>query len=268
MNRMVFLPALVAMTMWSAVTRASADEDLINPDRPGIADGSTVIGPHRFQIETAVQKELRRQGDAHERRLFIPTLLRFGIDQTWEVRLEGNTYTHARAFDPATGVHSTTGYAPESLGVKYHFQDSQGSSRPSLGAILRLFPPSGSSDFRTHHPTGDLRLAADWDFAPPHWSLNPNVGLAIYEDDAGKTFAARLFALTLNYFDTKKTFNPFVDMGLQSPEVPGSSSSLIIDGGIAYILNPNLQLDFSVGTGAHGGTPPHPFWAAGISVRM
>jgi len=34
---------------------AGDSDDLINADRPGIADGSTVIGPKRIQIESGVQ---------------------------------------------------------------------------------------------------------------------------------------------------------------------------------------------------------------------
>jgi hypothetical protein len=168
-GRHLALPlALGMMILGSALQVAFAEEDLVNPDRPGIADGSTVVGPNHFQIETAVQIERRHQGPSSERRLFVPTLLRFGTNQFWEFRLESNTYTHTRTFDPAAGVKRATGYAPESFGVKYHFLDSKGPTQPSLGAILRLFPPSGSGDFGTHHLTGDLRLAADWDFAPPH----------------------------------------------------------------------------------------------------
>ena len=37
----------------STAALAAADDDYINPDRPGIADGSTTVGPGHFQIETS-----------------------------------------------------------------------------------------------------------------------------------------------------------------------------------------------------------------------
>ena len=43
---------------------------------------------------------------------------------------------------------------------------------------------------------------------------------------------------------------------------------MIVDTGIAYLLRPNVQLDFSVGTGVLGRGAPHPFLGAGISVRF
>ena len=138
----------------------AAQPALINPDRPGLADGSTVIGPRRFQIETAYQNEFRKDAGSTARNLFVPTLLRFGISNQWEARFESSTYTFARTTSPGTSAMETAGMSPFSLGVKYHFQDQTAvGKRASLGTIVRLFPASGSSDFRTNHTTGDLRLA-------------------------------------------------------------------------------------------------------------
>lgn len=241
-----------------------ADDDLINADRPGIADGSTVIGGGRIQIETGIQAEYRRDGETRDHTLFIPTLFRIGFNEKWEARIEGNTFTRDRAFDPTTS-DTASGFAPLSFGFKYHFQDSKGVRHPSIGTIFRVFPAWGSKDFRTHHVTGDLRLVADWDFAPK-FSLNPNVGIARYEDGQERTFVAGLYAVTLNYLPSKK-LNPFVDMGAVAPEESKGRSSVILDTGVAYIVGRNVQLDASIGKGVHGGTPPHPFISAGISFR-
>jgi hypothetical protein len=247
---------------------AQPDEEIINPDRPGIADGSTVVGKKRFQIETAVQKEFRSDSSSgsNEHRIFTPTLLRYGFNKQWEARVEGNGYTWARTFDPATGIDKTDGFSPISVGFKYHFQDSKGIRHPSLGTILRVFVPSGSSSFGSHRFQGDARLVADVDISDS-WSLNPNVGVGLYDNGSDGVFPTGIFAITLNYTNKSKTLNPFVDLGLQAPEEENGKTSVIVDTGIAYILNRNTQLDISVGTGIAGRTPPHPFWAVGISIR-
>jgi len=242
-----------------------AEQDLINPDRPGIADGSNVIARGQFQAEIGIQQEFRREGESREHTLFVPTLLRIGISSHWEARVEGNTFVRTRTFAPTTETSQTSGFAPLSIGFKYHIQDSKGVSHPSLGMIFRIFPASGSGDFHTNHLTADLRLAADWDFIHK-FSLNPNVGVARYEDSQGQAFAAGLFALTLNYLPTKK-INPFIDMGLQTSEEKQGKSSLIVDTGLAYIISHNIQIDASVGEGAHGHTPPRPFLSVGFSIR-
>src|SRR4029453_16653233 len=77
------------------------EPDLINPDRPGIADGSTVVGSKTLQIETGIQLEFRRSADNREHTLFFPTLIRFGFGSHWEARIEGNTFTRVTTFDSA-----------------------------------------------------------------------------------------------------------------------------------------------------------------------
>ena len=157
--------------------------------------------------------------------------------------------------------------SPVSFGFKYHFQDQPGpGKRPSLGTIFRLFPASGSGNFTSCHTPGDMRLVADWAITD-QWSLNPNVGIGLYEDGQGRPFIAGLSALTLNFNPTPR-FNPFIDMGLQSPEERNGRSSLIFDAGVAFLTSRNVQLDLSYGTGALGRGSPHPFWSAGVSARF
>jgi hypothetical protein len=245
----------------------AAESDLINPDRPGIADGSTVIGAKRFQIESGVQEEFRRSGNEREHTFFVPTLLRFGIDSNWEVRIEGNSVTRVVTFDSTNTAIHTSGFAPTSIGFKYHIYNSTGDHQLSLGTIVRVFPPWGSKEFRTQHTTGDIRLAADWNFASGlKLSLNPNIGVGRYEDDKGRLFTAGLFAITLNYLPIKK-LNPFIDLGVQAPEADHGKAAAIVDGGIAYIVGRNVQIDASIGTRAHGETAPQPFIGFGISWR-
>ena len=243
------------------------DDDAISPDRPGIADSSTVVGKKRFQIEAGVQHEYRSDSGSSQHTWFVPTLLRFGINDNWEFRVETNSYTYDRVFVPGSGISRTDGYAPVSIGFKHHWQDSKGSEQPSLGVIGRVFVPSGSSDFRAAHASYDLRLACDWDFAP-NWSLNPNFGFGRYEDGNGQVFTTGLFAMTLTRVINKR-IQVFGDIALQSPEqATDGMTSTIADAGITYLLDKNSQLDASAGTGVSGHTPPHPFWSVGYSRRF
>lgn len=250
----------------SSATAQQADDDYINPDRPGIADGSLTVGPNRFQIETGVQLEFRHDGAEHDRTLFIPTLLRYGIGRRWELRVEGNTYTWFTQHDPDNGTTRASGLAPTSLGLKYNFIDASGTARPSVGAIVRVFPPTGSGDFRTKATTGDFRLAADWALSDK-WSLNPNLGVGIYQDGSNRIYHTGLLAMTLT-FNPSKILNFFIDTGMQSQEEKNGKTSIIVDTGVAYIVGHDIQLDFSLGTGAAGATPPHPFVSAGVSKRF
>jgi hypothetical protein len=264
---LVAVLAAVVSIPASAQSQSAQEPDLINADRPGIADGSTVVGTKTFQIETGIQEEFRRSGNVREHTFFIPTLLRFGIASRWEARIEGNTFTRITTLDPANPTNRISGFAPVSLGFKYQMYNSDNDHQFSLGTIVRVFPAWGSNEFHPQHVTGDIRLAGDWTFAPRlRLSLNPNIGVARYEDDQGRLFSAALFATTLNYLPTKK-LNPFVDLGLQAPEVKNGKAAAILDGGLAYIIGHNVQIDASIGTRVHGETAPRPFVGFGVSWR-
>lgn len=265
-RRAVVLLSLILALEASPAASQQADDDYINPDRPGIADGSTTVGPQRFQIETGVQVEFRDDGAEHDRTTFIPTLLRYGIGKRWELRLEGNNYSSFTQHDPDNGTTHASGFAPTSIGLKYNFIDASGTTRPSVGAIMRIFPPSGSGNFRTRVTTGDFRFVADWALSN-EWSLNPNLGVGVYEDGANRIYHTGLLAMTLN-FNPSKILNFFLDTGMQSQEEKNGKASVIVDTGAAYIIGRDIQLDFSIGTGAAGATPPHPFVSAGFSKRF
>ena len=158
------------------------------------------------------------------------------------------------------------GLAPTSVGLKYNFCEAVGSKRPSVGAIIRISPPSGSGQYRNEKTTGDFRIAADWNFAN-RWSLNPNLGIAVYQDDSARVYESGLMAATLNFNPSKK-LNFFADTGIQTPEQKYGKTSVIFDAGSAYIVGHNTQLDISLGTGASGSTPPHPFIVGGITRRF
>lgn len=257
--------------LWATSARAGEDDKgpAFNPDRPGIADGSTVVGRNRFQVELGLQQEYRNQAGAKDQRFFFPLLLRYGTSDRTELRFEapGGAFIHARATAPGSAAVEANGYTPLSLGFKVNFQDQpEGSRRPSVGMIVRVFPASGSSAFRSTHLQTDLRFAGDWTFAP-HWSLNPNLGIALYQDGNGNNFSAGLGAITLTRELSKRT-SVFIDYAVQRPEARGATSSMTYDAGAQYLLNDNTQLDLSAGTGIHGLMPARPFIAVGYSRRF
>lgn len=253
---------IAAAAMWAIAMGAHGqNSDYLSSDRPGIADSSEVLGPGRWQIEAGLAREARRSGEDPVRTAFLPTLLRRGLNEHWEVRLESDVRAWMRDTDGAR----TQAYAPFSAGFKYRFMEAVGTG-PSLAAIARITPPSGSRGLRTRRTTADVRVAADWQLGEK-WSLNPNIGGAIDEDDEGRRFSAALLAVTLAYKPVP-TMELFVDTGAQKPEARGAGSAVVYDAGIAYLVSRDTQVDLSAGRRGTGSTPPRSFVAAGLSVRF
>lgn len=266
-RRCVRAPAWsIALQLAVTVAAAQPRDDYINPDRPGIADGSNVVGAGRIQVETGLQREYRNSNGAQSRTLFMPTLLRMGLNENIEFRSESNTYTRTTETDSTHMTARAEGIAPVSVGFKVHFIDADGQQQPSVGVIARVFPRSGTREFQSTRATGDFRLVADWDFLP-EWSLNPNIGVALYEGSDRRQYAAGLFAATLTY-NPSKSLSFFADVGLQSPEARHGRSAVMVDVGMAYLIGRDIQIDISAGSRVAGETPPRPFLAAGLSKRF
>ncbi len=129
----------VPLIVLAAGPLAAQTEDVINADRPGIADGSTTVGHAVFQVELGAE----RDDDAHIHTLITPLLLRYGLTKNFELRMETAGYGRVLGF-------GEDGFNPISAGFKWHFLDEDTKTRrPSLGIIGRLFPKSGSGVFRS-----------------------------------------------------------------------------------------------------------------------
>jgi hypothetical protein len=245
---------LVAVLLALPADASAQSVDPISADRPGLADSATVVGKGAIQLEVGAQWESRPDATA----FFIPVLFRAGLTHRLEARIEGSPLATV-----AAAGSRQTGIAPTSIGAKFALQRPD-SGKPGVGVIGRVFPPSGTNGFESHHLAGDLRLAVDWDVAE-HFSLNPNAGFA-FSDAEDDTFATGLFAVTLA-FSRRPSLSWFVDASLQQREIAGGSASIIVDGGIAYIPRSDWQLDISAGTRARGDTPPRLFVAVGVAYR-
>jgi hypothetical protein len=83
--------------------------DLINADRPGIADGSGVLAPGIFQLEIGFQREFSKEDQVRTRVSFLPTLVRVGLGAGFEARVETNAYDWEKTDDTGGATHDWAG---------------------------------------------------------------------------------------------------------------------------------------------------------------
>jgi hypothetical protein len=91
------IPIFAFATLSLASHLAYAEEDKIVTDRPDFVESSDVVGKGRFQVETALEIERNRNAGIKERTTFTPTLLRVGISENWELRMETDGRTVNRS---------------------------------------------------------------------------------------------------------------------------------------------------------------------------
>jgi hypothetical protein len=258
------LPALL-LTASAAPAHAGPDDDSIGPDRPGFAAGSGVVGTSRLQLETSVQWDRQRDDAIHERQVSTPTLLRFGLSPSFELRLETDGRDIVHDVDQASGERSTTvGYADTALGFKWRFAEQQG-MRPSLALLGEVELPSGSRALRGRGARPAAYLPAGWDL-DQGWSVQFMPGVATENDERGARYRYGFLALTLGKALNER-WQGFVELAAPQLASGGHGGNQVaVDGGFMVRLSKDCQLDASLVRGLNRRTPDLSL-AFGVSIR-
>jgi len=244
---------------------AHADDDTINPDRPDVANSSQVVGAHRVQLEAGLEWDRQRDPDAHVRTLTTPVLLRIGLSDALELRLETAGRTIEHASDPATGVHTVdAGWAESAAGAKWHIADQDG-MRPAVGLIAEVALPTGSKSLRGTGFRPSLNLPAEWDLGND-WSLGVMPGVGRDSDDAGAHYTYGVFGAALGKAFSER-LHGFAE--LAAPRIARAvhgGTQTVLDAGVTWLVNRDCMLDVMVVHGLNRNTPDLSL-AFGISVR-
>lgn len=210
-------------------------------DRPGLADGSAVVVSGIAQLETGIS--FGKDGDSL---LTLPTLVRLGVSDSFELRLES---------DVLGFTSGDTDWAPAAIGFKWRMRADE--TMP-LSVLVSVQPASGGGSLRADELEAGVRLVSDLDLGGG-FSLTPNVGLSLAE--GGDPVA--VFAATVER--AMENVALFIDGELSTGD---GDTSAIIDGGVAWLIGTETQLDLSGGVRVSGDAYPDYFIAAGISRRF
>lgn len=259
--------ALLLLT-WPLLAQAD-EKDQIVTDRPDFVESSNVVGAGRFQIETSFALDRNKANGVKERTYSTPTLLRFGISDNLEARIETDGRMRLVTDDLNTGSRSTdNGYADLSVGLKWHVADAQGAS-PSLGLLAHVDLDSGSRAFRAPGKGGSLRLAAEWEL-PDDFSLGVMPGIAWKPDDndaGGGRHASGIFGIVLGK-EWSERFRSFIEYS--APQIAKGrhgGNVATFDIGAAYLLADTVQVDAALSRGLNKNTPDWS-WTVGLSIKF
>lgn len=169
-----------------------AEEESIATDRPDFVKSAAVLGKGVFQLETSLAWEKNYSEGLTTHTRTTPTLLRYGIGNALEVRLETDGATRQKT-GGGEGNVVESGVADMSLGVKWLMQEGSGETRrPAMALLAHVDLNSGSSAFRGSGEVPSLRLVAEWELADDAvFGIMP--GLAWASDEAGERYICRAF---------------------------------------------------------------------------
>ncbi len=261
MHRAAVLSALVLLVG----VRAIAGEPIAT-DRPDFVESSDVVGKGRFQIETGMALQRDRSGGTTARLRSTPSLLRAGIGDDLELRLETDGALRETVSD-GTGSSRQRGRADLSFGAKWHQQDGdEASARPGVAWLLHVDGDTGSRAFRGRGWRPSLRVVAEWELAHG-FGLGVMPGLVADRNEAGKRFLGGILAAVVGKSLTD-SLRGFVEIaGRQLASKANGGRVLTLDTGLTYLLTDTLQLDIAVSRGI-GKHSPDLETTLGLSVRF
>lgn len=228
----------------------------IDTDGPDFVESSEVVGKGRFQFETDVVSERDRRSSVRRTTFGTPTLLRLGVSDSVELRLETEGWmrvSNASAGGASASTVRSTGNT--ALGVKWHSQDRDTSTQaPAVSWILHFEAPTGTNEFKGRGITSSLRSVITW--ALPHdLALGLMPGLKYGAAPDGHRYASGILGVVLNKQWTE-TFRTFVENA--SPQIARSRDGGVImswDVGAAYLITNDWQIGLRAGVAANRNTP-------------
>jgi hypothetical protein len=257
------IAALFAALLPCAVVHA---EESIATDRPDFVESSDVVGLGRFQVETGLTGDRHAQDGVTVRTLTTPTLFRYGIGETIELRLETDGYTTERTRDAAADTSTTErGMSDLSFGVKWHVLEGTGST-PGVAWLIHVDTATGSQAFRGAGLRPSLRAAIEWDL-PEDFSLGVMPGVYVDRNDAGKRYTGAILAATLGK-EWSPRWHSFVEIaGQQLASRRNGGSVVTLDAGLAFVATPTLQFDIEASRGLSDAAPDFES-GVGVSIKF
>jgi hypothetical protein len=237
-----------------AVAAPAHGGDSIDTDGPDFVDSSEAVGKDRFQIEQELVSERDRRNAVLRRTISTPTLMRYGISETVELRLEGDT--RVRETTGNSGIDTTvSGHGDLGMGLKWHSQDrDEARNTPAISSILQLATPSGSKEFRGRAIRPSLRSIITWDL-PHEFSLGVMPGLARDSRADGHRFTSGILGISLAKRLTER-FRIFVESS--TSQVARAENGGVVsawDIGTAYLLTNDWQLGGRFAVAANRNSP-------------
>lgn len=256
MATLAHMKALCIALLMCAATATHAD-DAIAPDRPDFTNGPDVMAKGRLQIETSGAWQRDRVEGTTTKLRSTPTLLRLGLGNDVELRLETDGWLRQNNPD-------ASGRGDLSVGAKWKMQDGD-ASKPSLGWLAGVTTPSGSGPFKGHGLRPSLNFLAQWEL-PDDWSLGTMAGTFVDRNDADQRYTAGVLSASLGFPVGK--LHGFAELAAQQIASSRNGGNVVTAGtGLAWQVTDDAQLDTAVFRGLNRNTPDWA-WTVGLSLRF
>jgi hypothetical protein len=245
---------ILACACLAGTLAAPAAEPMVT-DRPDFTESATIVPRGYFQLEAGFTVE---DADAVDVVQVGEALLRFSLDELWEVRL--GFPSHLSVDTPGGDL---TGTGDASIGTKRYLGQITALNDAYSAVLLSMSVPTAGGDFDSSSWQPDAVLALGWDL-DGGWGLGANLGYT-YADDGDERFSRLRGSLSLGV-PLGSQLSAFAETYVFNKESEAGSTAWYADTGLTYRLTDDLQLDARVGFGLSDDTSDF-FFGAGVSTR-
>jgi len=248
-----------ALALVFAVPLFGQEAEPLITDRPTFLAAPFTVAPGRFQFEMGYT--FTKSGD-EEQHDFGEFTARIGILPWLEGRLGLNSFVLLQTpDDELSGLQDLT------VGAKaIIFRRPEGSSAavPQVALMAGADLPTGASDVGANEVQPGAKVLLDLHLTD-RFVVGSNVGWAYVASD-GEWFNQGIGSLGAGY-SISDPVSAFVEWYGLFPENRAGGSNHYLNGGLAWGIRPNLQLDWRIGLGLQD---PDPNWftGAGLSFRL
>lgn len=245
---------------------ATAQEDEIATDRPDFVESSSVVGRGVFQVETSFIREDDKQSGLKTRTNATPTLMRVGISERVELRLETDGFMHQTT--SGLGMrYKQNAFADASFGMKWSISEGgQSSDLPALAMLAHVDAGTGSSSVRAAALAPSLRFVAEWEL-PGDASFGFMPGLAYQKDPVEGRYWSGILAATYSR-PVRGSLRGFLEVaGRELRSKRYGDNQVTFDTGLSYPIDRDTQIDAAVVIGLNRHTPDHSL-TIGFSKRF
>jgi hypothetical protein len=229
-------------------------------DRPDQTESAAVVPHGALQVELGA---LRLEDDDLDVTEAPGTLVRYGLHPRFELR-----FAWPGRIEAESRGARLDGAADPELGAKLALAPERG-ARPELALLAHLTLPAGDEAIGSPRADPSIRLAGAHTLSE-RLGLGWNLGYetASFEDGAGRghTLGRWIYTAALGV-GLSPRWGAFVELYGDLPASDPAPAAHSFDGGVTFLLRPNVQLDFAVGVGLDGDAPDR-LVGAGLSFRL
>ena len=242
-------------------------------DRPDATESAVTVPRGFVQLETGVLLSTESEGE-RELELFEGpgTLLRVGLSRSLELRLGWSGWVDAE-LDPGSagsGGDGVDGLGDADVGAKLALWDERG-GRPQAALLAAVSVPVGEEGISSERFDPSILGSFSWTLTD-RLSLGTNVGVRWETEETARgreTLVHLAWSGALGIGLTPR-LGAFVELfgsePLESAPEGGNGAAVSADGGLTWLVRPNLQLDLFAGAGLTDEADDR-FVGAGLSVR-